>query len=343
MINLSDEFNQMIQELTDQSEAEYYKLRVLTTDSPVVFAGIDSGKLTRQIFLDLGIKSIDEKLVNSLPRWRGMTIRIQKYAKLFMLKDHYFLIFSQEDESGSDIFINVMQDMIETLTVKASKHDQTIYSSVYQVLDKWKNFFLRGGYRLLSDEEQRGLFGELWFINEWLDEFPHSPPLIIEQWDGPTKGRIDFRKASYGLEIKTVTDKLSKTIKISNENQLKLSAAISSIYLYVCYLEKSKTHGISLQDLTKEVRGKIAYRSERIAREFCDLLLSIGYKEEEYADTYYFVEKIEIYEASQNFPRILKEDLPKGISNVSYSIDLTHCTEFEREKEVIYQQFRLEG
>ena len=343
MINLEDEFNQMLQELTDQNESEFYKLRVLTADNPVLLAGVDSGKLTRQIFLDLGYEPIEDKLVNSLPRWRGMTIRIQKYSKLFMLKEHYFLIFSQEDESGSDIFINVMQDMIESLAVTVSQNDQTIYSSIYQVLDKWKNFFLRGGFRRLSDEQQRGLFGELWFINEWLDEFPHSPPLIVEQWDGPAKGRIDFRKSSYGLEIKTVTDKLSKTIKISNEDQLKLSSAVSTIFLYVCFLEKSKSHGISLQALSEEVKTKIANRSERIARKFRDLLLSIGFKEDEYTDTYYFVEKTEVYEASDSFPKLLKEDLPKGISNVSYNIDLTHCAEFERDKELLYQQFRLEG
>lgn len=340
MINIKNEFEQMIHELKEQTESEIFKLHVLTAESPIILAGIDSEDLTKQLYIDLGDTPWESELLNSLPRWRGLSIKVEHYHKLFMLKNRYFLIFSQKEETGSDIFDDILQNLVDHLT---SENEGSMYSKVYKVLDRWRSFFLRGGFSRLSDEEQRGLFGELWFINEWLDTFPDQPPLIIEQWDGPTKGRIDFRKSGHGLEIKTVSDKLSKTIKISNENQLKLSEAVKTIHLYVCFLEQSKTHGMSLQYLAEEVRNRIAARSDRLALLYSDLLVGIGFKEEEYTDTYYFVEKTEVYEADASFPRIVKEGLPKGISHVSYNIDLTHCAEFEREKEDLYQYFRLEG
>jgi hypothetical protein len=340
VLNLKIEFEQMIQELKNQDDSEVYKLNVLTYESPVMFAGIDPANHHRQLYIDLGTEAWDDSQERALPKWRGMSVKVEYFEKLFLLKEHYFLVIRQEDEQSPEIFDVVLQNLAEHLI--AEKED-SLFSTVYKVLDRWRTFFLRGGFKRLSDEQQRGLFGELWFINEWLDKHPGQPPLIIEQWEGPTKGRIDFKGSRCGLEIKTVIDKLSKTIKISNENQLKLNEAVSSIYLYVCFLEQSRTHGISLQELAQEVRAKLAKRSERIALIYSDLMTDLGFREEEYGDTLFFVEKTEVYEAGENFPRLLKEHLPKGISHVSYNIDLTHCSEYEKDSDDIYQMFRVEG
>ncbi|MCA1035694.1 PD-(D/E)XK motif protein [Bacillus infantis] len=340
MLNLKIEFEQMIQELKNQDDSEVYKLNVLTYESPVMFAGIDPANHHRQLYIDLGTEAWDDSQERALPKWRGMSVKVEYFEKLFLLKEHYFLVIRQEDEQSPEIFDVVLQNLAEHLI--AEKED-SLFSTVYKVLDRWRTFFLRGGFKRLSDEQQRGLFGELWFINEWLDKHPGQPPLIIEQWEGPTKGRIDFKGSRCGLEIKTVIDKLSKTIKISNENQLKLNDAVSSIYLYVCFLEQSRTHGMSLQGLAREVRAKLAERSERIALIYSDLMTDLGFREEEYGDTLFFVEKTEVYEAGEDFPRLLKEHLPKGISHVSYNIDLTHCSEYEKDPDDIYQMFRVEG
>jgi hypothetical protein len=340
VLNLKIEFEQMIQELKNQDDSEVYKLNVLTYESPVMFAGIDPANHHRQLYIDLGTEAWDDSQERALPKWRGMSVKVEYFEKLFLLKEHYFLVIRQEDEQSPEIFDVVLQNLAEHLI--AEKED-SLFSTVYKVLDRWRTFFLRGGFKRLSDEQQRGLFGELWFINEWLDKHPGQPPLIIEQWEGPTKGRIDFKGSRCGLEIKTVIDKLSKTIKISNENQLKLNDEVSSIYLYVCFLEQSRTHGMSLQDLAREVRAKLAERSERIALIYSDLMTDLGFREEEYGDTLFFVEKTEVYEAVEDFPRLLKEHLPKGISHVSYNIDLTHCSEYEKDPDDIYQMFRVEG
>jgi hypothetical protein len=340
VVNLKTEFEQMLAELENQPDNEFYKLNVLTDETPFILGGIDAGNLTRLLYIDLGQSPWEDEQLKVLPKWKGLTIKTEYFEKIFSLKNHHFLIIRQEDEQSTEIFDSVLQNLVDHLV---SNKGESLFSNLYSVLDRWRTFFQRGGYRKLSEEQQRGLFGELWFINEWLDKFPVQPPLVVEQWYGPTKGRIDFKSKKCGLEIKTVGEKLSKTIKISNEDQLKLSDAISSIYLYVCFLEQSKTHGISLEDLVVQVRGKIAKRSERIALIFNDFLTDLGFREEEYADILYFVEKIEAYEAKENFPRLLKEHLPRGISHVTYNIDLTHCSEFERDVESVYQYFRVDG
>lgn len=340
VVDVKTEFEQMIAELKNQSNDEFYKLNVLTYEAPVIFAGIDAGNLNRLLYIDLGQSPWEDEQINALPKWRGLSIKTEYFEKIFSLKNRHILIIRQEDEHNTEIFDSVLQNLVDHLI---NNKEDSLFSIIYSVLDRWRTFFQRGGFRKLTEEQQRGLFGELWFINEWLDRFPGQPPLVIEQWYGPTKGRIDFKSNKCGLEIKTVAEKLTKTIKISNEDQLKLSEAISTIYLYVCFLEQSKTHGMSLEELVVQIRRKIATRSERISLIFNDFLQDLGFREEEYADIKYFVEKIEAYEARETFPRLLKDDLPKGISHVTYNIDLTHCSNFEIELDNIYQYFRVDG
>lgn len=340
MVNLKAEFEEMIEELKNKTDSEFYKLNVLTYEAPIIFAGIDAGNFNRQLYIDLGQSTWEEEQLRSLPKWRGLSLKIEYFEKIFSLKNRYLLIIRQEDEQNTEIFDSVLQNLVDHLL---NNKGGSVYSTIFSVLDRWRTFFQRGGFRKLSDEQQRGLFGELWFINEWLDKFPGMPPLVIEQWEGPTKGRIDFKRSKSGLEIKTVSERLTKSIKISNEDQLKLTEAVATIYIYVCFLEQSKTHGMSLQELAVQVRKKIAERSERISLIYNDFLTDLGFREEEYAETLYFVEKVEVYEAGETFPRLLKEDLPRGISHVSYNIDLTHCSEFEKDKEIIYQYFRVDG
>ncbi|WP_098742054.1 PD-(D/E)XK motif protein [Paenibacillus sp. EZ-K15] len=334
MLNLKSEFEQMIKELNSDSQQEVYKLRILTVESPILFAGIDTVNMNRQLYIDLGPESWEPDQLKALPKWRGLSIKVEYYEKLALLKGHYYLVLRQESEHGTDIFEVVLQNVVDHLMIR--EKNESVFTVIYKVLDRWRVFFQKGGYRKLTEEQQRGLFGELCYIQDWLNRFPTAPPLIIDQWEGPTSGRIDFKYSNRGVEIKTAINKLMKTIKISNENQLRLTNAVSSIYLYVCFIEPSKTHGVSLQTLVNEVRTSIASRSDRLLLKFNDLLDDLRFKEEDYADDFFFLDKVEVYEATADFPRILQEDLPKGISHVSYSIDLTHCTDFEREVDKVF-------
>jgi hypothetical protein len=337
MVSIKEEFRQMVKEIENEPEREAYKLRVIHAKFPVMLAGLDIVNKRRQLYIDLGTEGWESDQIKSLPKWRGLSIKVEFFERLVLLKRHYFLVITQETEQSSDIFEMILQNLLDHSINK--NEEETLFSTIYKILDKWRNFFLRGGYRRLTEEKQRGLFGELWFIQDWLNRFPGVPPLLIEQWEGPTSGRIDFKNSKCGVEIKTTNDKLSKTIKISNEKQLKLSNGVSIIYLYVCFLEPSRTHGISLEDMVSQVRNAIAERSDRLALIFNDFLVDLGFKEDEYTDSYYFVDKVEVYEATGDFPKISYEEIPTGISHVSYSLDLSHCLEFERNVDQVFKVF----
>jgi hypothetical protein len=335
VLNIKSEFEKLSSEIVSGQEIESYLLRIIKADNPILLLGIDTVNMSRQLYVDLGTEVWEHDQLVALPKWRGLTLKIEFIEKLAVLRNRNFFIIKQESEQSTDIFEVVLQNLVDHYDNK--DESESLFAVTYRVLDKWRNFFQRGGFQKLSDEQQRGLFGELWYMREWLSRYPTSPPLIIDNWEGPTSGRIDYKVSMCGIEIKTVADKLAKTIKISNENQLKLTKAITSILLYVCFIEPSKTHGTSLQALVTEVREGISKRSDRLLLKFNDLLNDLGFRDDDYTNSFYFVEKIEVYEARAEFPRIIKDDLPKGISQVSYNIDLTHCEAFSTEEDNAYQ------
>ncbi|WP_034267186.1 PD-(D/E)XK motif protein [Priestia aryabhattai] len=335
MINLKHEFQQMIKEIENQESGDIYKLKLISTTQPYLLAGIDTLNMNRQLYIDLGQAAWEDEQMKSLPRWRGLSLDIKFFERMGPLKKRYFLVLKQESEKSPEIFEDLLQNLIEHLEFMTE--GDTLFSVVFSVLDRWRNFFSRGGYYLLTEEQQRGLFGELYFIREWMNKFPAHPPLLIEQWEGPMSGRIDFKNTKYAVEIKTCVEKLRKEIKIANEKQLKLTEVVNKIYLYVCFIEPNQTHGQSLQEIVEEIRGILSHRSERLLLKFNDLLMELGFKEDEYKDKLFFVHTEEAYEVTEDFPKISDEILPAGVSHVSYSIDLNHCKAFERKIDEVFK------
>ncbi|WP_377890390.1 PD-(D/E)XK motif protein [Alkalihalobacillus sp. R86527] len=333
-INIKHIFERMLLDQRNIVDDQAYKMQVINTRDPIMFAGLDGLNNNRLLYIDLGVNVWEQSKINGLPKWKGLSLLVEYFERISVIKDRYFLIIRQEEGHSEEIFEVVLQNLIDHILVEENR--DSLFTTIYKVLDRWSHFFQKGGYRRLSDEQQRGLFGELWYIKHWMEANKEIPPLIVEQWEGPTSDRIDFKNSKCGVEIKTAVDKLTKTVKISNEKQLKLSDAVSTLYLYVCFLERSKTHGMSLQELVEDVRRQIGSQSDRLLLLFNDMLIDLGFREEEYNENYFFVDKVELYEANNRFPRICSEKLPKGISHVSYSIDLTHCIEFERSIEQAY-------
>ncbi|WP_020063119.1 PD-(D/E)XK motif protein [Bacillus sp. 123MFChir2] len=327
MIRIKSEFEQMIQGIDNQAVRDVYKLKLISTAMPYLLAGIDTLNMHRQLYVDLGKLPWEEEQLRSLPRWRGLSIKIEYFERMGPLKERYFLILSQESEESSEIFEAVLQNLIDHITYM--EQEDTLFGVIYRVLDRWRNFFSKGGYKRLNDEKQQGLFGELYYIQKWMERFPNQPPLLIEHWEGPTSGRIDFRNSRCGVEIKTCCEKLRKEIKISNEKQLKLTDTVHNLYLYVCFIETNQAAGKTLQEIVDEIREMLREKSQRLLLKFNDLLLELGFKDDEYVDKMFFVHAEETYHVIDKFPKISDELLPKGISHVSYYVDLTHCKEFE--------------
>lgn len=322
-----------LQEKTSNTSSGMMAMSSLVANETVLFFGFDKSRNIRSILINIGEKPWEEDQLKALPKWSGAVVKMEYFEKLGPLSRQYFLTVTQGDEEFGDLFETIIQNLVDYIRISDSEE---LFTTVYKVFERWKSFFKRGGFKKLTDEQQRGLFGELFLINQWIELNPGQPPLLINSWNGPTKGRIDFATQRSGIEIKTTLDRLSKTIRISNEKQLQTTDAVENIYLYVCYLELSKTHGTTLDELVEKVRERLYSFSQGLVLKFDELLHDLGYKAGEYGEIKINVTDEEAYKVRDDFPQIQVKALALGISHVSYNVDLSHCDSFRITVEDIY-------
>lgn len=333
MINITESFGNLIEQAEKEKSDDIYKLKTISFSKPFILIGIDLITKERRIYIDITDEGWNEDQWKSFPKWKGVSITNEFFEKIGPLKEKYFLIIAQDELNSEEIFEKLLQSLVDRILFI---QDQSLYTVIYGVLDRWHNFFRNKSFKRLSPEEQMGLFGELYYISNWLKKFTEEPPLIIDAWKGPTKHRIDFVKNNIGIEIKTISPKIQHGIRISNETQLELSNVIKKIYLYVLKIEDTQTDGLSIQDLINSIREQLINRSQTSLVRFNDLLFELYILDDVYNDMYFYIHNEETYEVKDNFPKITSNDLPVGVSNVSYVIDLSHCIDFKIETENVY-------
>lgn len=326
MINISREFQVVIEQLKNKESDDLYRLEPVYFKTPFILIGIDSINLQRRIYIDITGENWDEDQLRSFPKWRGIGIEQEYFPQIGPLEEKNFLVVSQIVEGSEEIFERIAQNLVDHILVEQGR---PLYTIIYEVLDRWHNFFKRKFGNKLSIEEEMGLFGELYYINRWLEFFPQEPPLIIKDWKGPLKNRIDFVNKNSGVEIKTVSSKIRDEIKISNEKQLELNPIIDNLFIYVLKVEVNELTGKSLQGVIESIEDYLMARAPSLAVKFKDLLLESGILSEDYDENHFFIHEELAYNAIEAFPKITSKNLPTGINNISYSIDLSHCKSFK--------------
>ncbi|MED3311236.1 hypothetical protein COK59_04675 [Bacillus thuringiensis] len=333
MINISERFKLLIDQSKNEESDDIYRLEPVYFQKPFILIGVDLLNLQRRIYVDITNENWDEEQLKSFPKWRGIDIGQEYFSQIGPLKEKNFLVISQIVEDGEEIFERVLQNLVDHILIE---EESPLYTVIYEVLDRWHNFFKRKWDAKLNLEEEMGLFGELYYIDKWLEKFPNEPPLIIKDWKGPLKNRIDFVGKNSGVEIKTVIPKIRDEVKISNEKQLELNPVTNKLFLYVLKIEVNDSIGKSLQNIIEVIEEKLIERAPSLAVKFKDLLLEVGVMSEEYDEHYFFVHEEIAYNANKEFPKLTSENLPLGITNVSYSIDLSHCNSFKVSLEEIF-------
>ncbi|PER25024.1 hypothetical protein CN476_13320 [Bacillus cereus] len=333
MINISERFKLLIDQPKNEESDDIYRLEPVYFQRPFILIGVDLLNLQRRIYVDITNENWDEEQLKSFPKWRGIDIGQEYFSQIGPLKEKNFLVISQIVEDGEEIFERVLQNLVDHILIE---EESPLYTVIYEVLDRWHNFFKRKWDAKLNLEEEMGLFGELYYIDKWLEKFPNEPPLIIKDWKGPLKNRIDFVGKNSGVEIKTVMPKIRDEVKISNEKQLELNPVTNKLFLYVLKIEVNDSVGQSLQNIIEVIEEKLIERAPSLAVKFKDLLLEVGVMSEEYNEHYFFVHEEIAYNANKDFPKLTSENLPLGITNVSYSLDLSHCNSFKVSLEEIF-------
>lgn len=233
------------------------------------------------------------------------------------IADHHdhLLPVMMADEDASEIFAVFTADLSSALSVEG-----TIEARMRLLMDKlsfWKRFFKKNTGPL-SEEEVRGLIGELEILARMISAYGVDPAL--ETWKGPADELHDFRHDAFRIEVKTWVNESSPRIFISDPSQIVIDSAWP-VFIAVVQLARDNATGSTLPEWISTILDGMT-TPQRTVLEV--LLADVGYlpvHAELYSKRYSITDTV-FHRIGNGFPMIDPATLPGGITNLKYALEL---------------------
>lgn len=231
-----------------------------------------------------------------------------------------------------DIFEALCNALITSL--KNAKDSAASLAISLGHLRRWKAF-LAGYSQQLSVEEVRGLFAEITFLSELLDQDISSND-AVETWLGAERSHQDFIFGNTSVEIKSISGTERSTVRISSEDQLESVNDFLFLRIYRLNILKESTAARSLNEIINITYLKLM-NAEAIEA-FDRKLAACGYVPlPQYDLPLFVVSEVNTYKIDNNFPRLIRSQLPAGVSNISYDLKLENVASYVCDEKLIFK------
>lgn len=224
------------------------------------------------------------------------------------------------------VFSTLCDDLMRAVSLVSTEKEGV--RIILTQLEKWKILFDKG-LSGLTLSAQQGLYGELRFLFRLLRKFPNDKVEIVRYWVGCESAMRDFQGTDWAVEVKTTSANNATQLTINGERQLD-DTLLDKLFLYHVSVEASHKNGQTLCDIIDALRNQLA--DDTIALNLFNAnLIHAGYFDEQailYRDRCYRIRQEKAYRVMEHFPRIVEKDLRNGVSNVSYSINISSCDEY---------------
>lgn len=234
------------------------------------------------------------------------------------------LVLSLEKEVDRDLFAGLCHTL--TIALERATDSASSLAITQTHIRRWKTF-LSGRGQHLSADDVRGLFAELTFLLELLDQ-PTLADKAVEAWLGPEKSQQDFIFGNTAVEIKSLSGTERSAVRISSEEQLESLNDALFLRIYRLSALPDAVTGHSLNALVATVQAKLEEAGGVEA--FDRKLVAYGYAPlPDYDDPRFVISKVMTYSVKDAFPRLIRQHLPVGIAKVAYDIKLEALEPFE--------------
>ncbi len=317
-------------EANSSAVAGLFKLRYSDASKCDVFLGMKFPETYRMLILKVPFTIGKE--FNFKYEFRGL-----KFDKIYDPDDSKFILLNLVlvDKQFKDVFDTLIADVLAAVINETDI--KVILKNYSNRLIKWQSLFERFKQQGLTPEEQRGLFGELFFLRKFLQansDFQN----IVSSWIGSEKQIRDFQFGRWSVEVKTTHGNNHQKIHISSERQLD-TTNMDNLYLHHLSLEVRQQSGETLNQLVDSVIEILSTDFTALNR-FRNKLIEGSYFDHHrllYADVGYFIRQEIFYQVENTFPRIEERDIRNGVGDVKYSIVISQCSDFIRTEEEIFQ------
>jgi len=279
--------------------------------------------------LYLGInKDANRCLILALPKKHNVNFKatIKENLSIEFFAETNYIVLKLIDNSFYELFDDLIISMYNRIKDLLDVND---YSKEFiQTFYQWSEFFNDPNSFLLSSENIKGLFGELFLLQFYIDnmELPNVNA-ILNSWTGPFDKRHDFTFDQKDIEVKTKTES-KLDITISSEYQLETNLDKQLNLVVISVIENE---GHSLQFLIKEIKKKIQIKSGDYTLLLKALnLKGIDLKNAGLYNNYLFkpISQITYNCTSLDFPKIVRSNLSKEIIKVKYNLRISALNNF---------------
>lgn len=227
-------------------------------------------------------------------------------------------------KDNEDVFIHLCWDIIESSRDKSLGCATVNY--IIERYNKWLKLMEHQQAGLMDESRRKGLIGEILFLEENIQNGMEIQ-VAIDGWIGPDGADQDFVYSNGWTEIKC-TGISTDNISISSIEQL--DAELPG-WICVYFLDKTAPEsrkGFTLKDKVDELRN--AFKDNIRAREiFENKLFKYGYVDrKEYGEQKYKFGGKNKYKVDNNFPRLIKSNIPLQIVSAKYNISLAAIEEW---------------
>ncbi len=182
---------------------------------------------------------------------------------------------------------------------------------------RWHRMLALGSSGLLSEEQQRGLIGEMAILEAAVARF--GAQVATAGWVGPDDAPQDFVLPSRRIEVKTIISG-SPRIKISSLLQLDVpdgSLCLAVVELVQC---PTGTGGLSLRAAVEAMR--LLLQDDVGAMERFEDRLSVACYEdrEEYSRVEYRIARTRWFHITDSFPKLARSLTPLPIAEAKYEL-----------------------
>jgi hypothetical protein len=243
------------------------------------------------------------------------------------------LVLSLEDPSRLDLFATVCADVIDVSDDAGNQREAL--RSLLERLDAWR-IFLREHRSGLGRNEVVGLIGELHVLAALL----RLDPACLSTWQSPSDGLHDFERMGHSLEVKTALGSAPQ-VAISNLDQLDTNGIRRLDLVHVRLAEVED--GPNLGDLIEEIVEILPSTSRQ---EFGNALLRRGLMPDDSAARAApraELRAVAAFTVRATFPRLLRTDVPLGVVDAQYVIDLQALRPFACDLDLAFEAFAWSG
>lgn len=280
---------------------------------------------------------------------KSLEVNISSFSKLQEIQVDLFpspnqpdkneLVFKLINFKHKDIFTVLCEDLITSIA--SETNEKKLVKEILNRFEKWKSLFNKISLQGLTPEEQRGLFGELYFLRKYLQANVNQLE-IVNTWIGSEKQVRDFQCGSWAVEVKTTYGNNHQKVHISSERQLD-TTNLDDLYLYHISLEQMQNAGETLNDIVDSLL-EILDADTLALNKFKSKIYEGGYFDLQrnlYEAVGYFIRQDVFYKVENEFPRIQENEIKIGVGDVKYSIILSQCSNYVQDEITVFEKIKF--